>query len=415
MRRYETTARRVAVTAMLLAVCCCVSSVGAQEVWPGDINANGAVNGIDLLYLGVAEGKAGPERFDQGDDWQAYTAGPQWTESFSDGTNYKLADTDGTGTVEYNDRLILWVNNYGMTQSTYVPDNYPVANSMIDPTLQLTPASTTVLPGDTLEFDLHLGDALTPISNLYGISFKLTFDEAWVKDETSAPMWDPDVVNLSVENGPWPAPTSGNELEPFLQLQNVPGQVEMVIMRELPESAGGHGQIASIMVIIEDVVMLEDVATDFVIEDIVLVDENLNTYPVAGSTATITIGANSSALVAEDNGEETATEERTAGVETPEVTPPAVDQWTPGEIVDEGFAQVTIFPNPVVNQLQANTGSTVDVIENMQLFAADGKLVRQQANIQASSATMDVSSLPQGNYILQLETTTGTTVKQINK
>ncbi len=415
MRRYYTTAQRAAVIAMLFAIGCMATSAYTQNVWPGDINGNGTVNGIDLLYHGVAEGQVGPERFDQGTEWQAYSAGPQWVGSFNDGTNYSRADANGKGAVGYSDRKVLWEDNYGMTQSTHVLDNYPVANPLVDPTLQLVPTSTTVLPGEALQFDLFLGDAAKQVSNLYGITFKLQFDADWVKDETSAPMYDPNVVSISVDNAAWPAPTSGNELEPFIQLENDLGQVEMVILRELPESGSGHGLIASIMVIIEDVVMLENVETDFVINDIVLVDENLNRFPVAGSQTTVTIQANTSALQADEN-DDTATASMNAGVDMPEAMSLSVDQWAKDEIQGgDDIAQISVYPNPVVDRLQARTGSQTEMLESMKLFTADGQLLRQQLKIEATNTTMDVSTLPQGSYYVQLETNTGTTVKLINK
>ena len=169
------------------------------------------------------------------------------------------------------------------------------------------------------------------------------------------------------------------------------------------------------MVIIEDVVMLENVETDFVINDIVLVDENLNRFPVAGSQTTVTIQANTSALQADEN-DDTATASMNAGVDMPEAMSLSVDQWAKDEIQGgDDIAQISVYPNPVVDRLQARTGSQTEMLESMKLFTADGQLLRQQLKIEATNTTMDVSTLPQGSYYVQLETNTGTTVKLINK
>lgn len=54
---------------------------------------------------------------------------------------------------------------------------------------------------------------------------------------------------------------------------------------------------------------------------------------------------------------------------------------------------LTIYPNPVVDQLQVKGRA----IETMRLLSLDGKLIRS-----LDANTMDVSNLKQGNYILQL-------------
>ena len=44
---------------LLIALSISLPQTTAQSVYPGDINHNGLVNGVDLLYWGVAFGQKG--------------------------------------------------------------------------------------------------------------------------------------------------------------------------------------------------------------------------------------------------------------------------------------------------------------------------------------------------------------------
>ena len=76
------------------------SPLVGQEVWPGDINNNGTVNNVDLLYWGIAQGSAGLPRDEEGTDWGAYSIDDLWGQTFSNGLDYAYADCDGNGFVE---------------------------------------------------------------------------------------------------------------------------------------------------------------------------------------------------------------------------------------------------------------------------------------------------------------------------
>ena len=145
------------------------------------------------------------------------------------------------------------------------------------------------------------------------------------------------------------------------------GKLEVVIMRTESGSTSGHGDIASVMVAIEDIVMLEDIPTLFTIEDIKLVNDQLVESPIAGSSTTIVIEAGTMALQAEESDDDTAG----LGVGLVDDTAPdgpetvMADQWTTGETEEKGMVELRVYPNPVVNRLQVQTGSTTELVENM--------------------------------------------------
>jgi len=108
MRNLHVTALRAAVILLLITQWGIVLYAQSQQIWPGDINDNGIVNGVDLLYHGVAEGNIGPERAETGSDWEGYLSAPLWQNSFTDGINFSNADVNGRGKVEQGDRKVLW-------------------------------------------------------------------------------------------------------------------------------------------------------------------------------------------------------------------------------------------------------------------------------------------------------------------
>lgn len=409
MRSLHITALRAAGMLVLVVQLLVNHQLKGQEVWPGDVNNNGIVNGIDLLYHGIAEGKTGPQRYVDGTNWEGHTVSPAWNENFADGINYSFADANGKGKVERSDRSAIWQENYGMTHGTLVPDIYTAGDAQSDPVLKLFPNEEVVYPGEALELSVHLGDAQNVVDHFFAITFTLSFDPDLIKDETTAPLWNPNVVSLTANNANWPGSTFTNKLESFIQLNNSTGELEVVIMRKSLEDGSGHGEIASIMVIIEDVVMLQDENTTFTVDKIKLIDDNMVEYPIAGSSEEITIAATSSAYVSETTDhDETANQTRTGGAD-------AYDQSLPTATSSNEAIDISVYPNPVVNRVNVTTKGNNNELEAVKLYSATGQLLENQPSVSGQRAEVDMSSLPKGNYFLHLSTSNGTEVRQVTK
>ena len=78
--------------------------------------------------------------------------------------------------------------------------------------------------------------------------------------------------------------------------------------------------------------------------------------------------------------------------------------------VHEHEANVTIYPNPTVDQCHIVSDNSV--IRTVAIFDLNGKLVRQMS-VNDSHVEMDMSRLASGNYILRIATDNGTTVKNV--
>lgn len=414
MRNLHVPALRAAVMLLLITQWGAALCAQSQQTWPGDINNNGIVNGVDLLYHGVAEGYIGPERDETGSDWEGYTSGPSWLQSFSDGINFSNADVNGRGKVEQGDRKVLWRKNYGNTHGVLNPDGYSAGDAAQDPTLLLSASTSSVEAGEALNLSLSLGDATQSVDDFFGITFTIKFDPELFADELTAPLWNPNVFSLDLLSNTWLNGNSGNGAESFIQLNNEAGEIEVVILRKEQGEANGHGDIASIMIIVEDIAFLEEVDTGITVEKIKMVDQNLQEYPVAGSTEYVTIlAAPTQALTTVNNANSPAsgiTNRNGAN----EDTALSLDFLAPLNS-QENNQEINVYPNPVVNKVTIETSGEDNELRGVQLFSASGQLLKNQQAETTDGTEVDMTNLPKGNYFLHLTTNDGTTVKQVTK
>ncbi len=147
-------------------------------VWPGDMNANGIANNLDVLAYGIAFGETGPARADATTTWEGQTA-EDWGQNLPLlGADYKHIDADGNGVIELNDQFIIAVN-YNQTNENFVG---LLGNNLAGDDLFLVPQNTVAAPGGSLFFDVHLGTESNPINDLYGIGFQLELDTQYVQE-----------------------------------------------------------------------------------------------------------------------------------------------------------------------------------------------------------------------------------------
>jgi Secretion system C-terminal sorting domain len=75
--------------------------------------------------------------------------------------------------------------------------------------------------------------------------------------------------------------------------------------------------------------------------------------------------------------------------------------------------ELTIFPNPVVAQVQIRLANTTEATTNAQLFDLKGKLVgRAIFGENQASTSLDMSQLPAGSYVVSVGNTSKMVVKQ---
>ena len=217
------------------------SSVQAQCtddcVWPGDLNANGIANNLDALAYGIAFGQTGPTRTDANTMWEGQTV-ENWGPSLPVlGADYKHVDADGNGVIDINDQFVIAVN-YNQTNENFVE---LLGNNLPGDDLFLVPQNTEVAPGGSLIFDIHLGTEENPISDLYGIGFRIDIDTQYVQE-----------VNFDFSES-WVG--TDDDYFGFGKFSDEIDHAGVAVTRLDGNTVSGFGKIAQVEIVIIDVVL----------------------------------------------------------------------------------------------------------------------------------------------------------------
>lgn len=334
-------------------------SAFAQLVWPGDINNNGIVNGVDLLYLGIAFDAIGPQREEESTDWEGHPFPEPWTESFPNGLNYAYADCNGNGLVEEDDFDSAVEDNFGLTHGPLFSDGYANAQGEVSPRLRLEPQSTFAQEGDTVRIDLLLDDVASPVNNFYGMAIKLSYTNSLIEGDDG-----PD-FDLTEDN--WIEADNSTVLDLFVD-NDGQGQAEFAVSRTnqqaIPVNPGVIGQIS---IVIEDIIVgLSDDTLRVQIDSILLIDANLEAIPVQPDTVDIVIYRKT--------------------------------KW-PRKPIAIPLLDATIYPNPAEGRLIVNTPTP---LKNLNIIDETGRpmpaLIRQEDH---NSYSIHCSGLPSGIYFLR--------------
>ncbi len=151
-------------------------TVDGNCVWPGDANADGTVNMLDWLALGLAFDATGTPRTDQTIDYTAKQA-TNFATSFAGnlftGINHKHTDTNGNGTVEITDSTAI-TQNYGLVHALgatpITPSNSPEVLLSTESNTPLVAQSTTASIDITIQNALNGGAIST-----YGMVFRVSY------------------------------------------------------------------------------------------------------------------------------------------------------------------------------------------------------------------------------------------------
>ncbi len=147
-------------------------------VWPGDLNANGIANNLDILAIGFAIDETGPARSPANNDWEAMEV-DNWAGSLPIlGANYKHCDANGDGLVSTDDQFPVSIN-YNRTNPNFTG---LLGNNLLGDELFFVPQNNTTSPGGSYFIDVHLGRSDQTIDGIYGIGFQVVFDTQYVAE-----------------------------------------------------------------------------------------------------------------------------------------------------------------------------------------------------------------------------------------
>ena len=348
----------------------CSSIAEAQDIWPGDINNNGVVNGIDALYIGLSFGTTGPIRSGGNANWEAQPLQTPWPQNFPDGINFAFADCDGNGTIDEDDLEDAIGENFGLTHGVVTPDIYDNGAPGTAPALRLEASTLAAFPGESFTIDVFLGDDNFPVGNFYGISFTLSFDQEFLADD--------DGIEFEFAEGSWIDPTGDDNTETIFK-ETGTGVGEVTIVRNDLQPVSGMGRIGTFSIIMEDIIVgLELDTFNINIENVKMIDLDLNSFSV--------VPGNTFVLVAQDSSFLTNTAES-----------------LPSSLV-------RIYPNPVQHQLWIE--SEIDIEELKLVNSIGQQLFSIPGNLNNASLSLP-THIPDGVYYLLLYCKEGVINKKI--
>lgn len=144
-------------------------TVNLSNVWPGDVNFDGIVNGVDLMHLGNYLYQSSNSNLNGGMDWQAYER-PNWaTNQHADFCYYgnddlKHADCDGNGTIDSLDYEVIVKNwNQSHPDAPFIQPVVPCFffDDFSDYSISLLP--TQVINSNFIVFDIAVSNNSTPV------------------------------------------------------------------------------------------------------------------------------------------------------------------------------------------------------------------------------------------------------------
>lgn len=266
----------------------------AQQVWPGDVNNNGVVNGVDLLYWGIAFGSSGPPRAQVSTNWEAVPLLSLWAQSFPDNTNYAFADCNGDGIVDADDFDDAIEDNFGLTHGTLRPDGYANAQPGAAPRLRLQPDSENVGYGATVNISLSLDDSAMPVNNFYGMALKLSYTPGILAGD-DGPDFD------FVENN-WIA-ADNSFVQDLFEDNNGLGTAELATTRTNQQVIPVNpAEIGRFSIVIEDIIVGREIDTfRLQIDSIYLIDNEFGIIPVVPDTTIIIVSKDPKVTATEEN------------------------------------------------------------------------------------------------------------------
>lgn len=335
-------------------------------VWPGDANNNGIVNGIDYLFVAHALNTVGIPRLNQTIVWSEYPA-DAWGITFPNtDVDYKHADCDGNGVVEWDDMYAIADDNFDFVNVDF--EGYAGTNLSPGSDLFLEFSNENPAEGETIDITIHFGMEGQPINDVIGVAFELTLDTAIIKQE---------LTTIDAFGG-WLGNPDQNLCVIAKYDHLVDDAVDFAFARNDNTTVTGTGPIATLTITLEDVITGKKSPSQF--GEIPLAFEFKNVFAMNWDGEPYGIG-----------------------FEKNEV--PIAGTETSTHLIDEtDFAKV--YPNPANNLINVELEDAY--LNSVELKNVDGKLVHySNLKNKENHLLVDVSEMPTGIYLLTIATDKG--------
>lgn len=332
-------------------------------VWPGDVNNNGIVNEVDLLFLGYAFGETGNPRRAASSDWIGQEQVDVWEGSFPDGLNFAFADCNGDGVVDKGDVDVIQTNlNLTHNDVTFFADEILEATEGIDPQFSFLNQNLIVTPGQSVNLAIALGSDAIPVEGLHGVSFGIKVDPRFIQNSQT---------RFDFNDVAWISPFDNENTNLILE-DEANGRTTVSFTTTDRNPVTGGGAIGSFsFVIIEDIIdlLVTEDTLKVEIDSITLVTDDLEKIPIVGASVVLEV------------------EGRTTSVYNP--------------MLDE----IKLYPNPTNRRVLLQTNNIS--VHRIELVNSVGQVAYQKLLTKESFHDLDFQQVPQGLYWIRLITEFG--------
>lgn len=344
----------------------------AQSVWAGDVNNNGIVNKIDLLYLGYAFGEIGTPRIDTSTVWVAQNLPIAWDGNFPNGVNYLYADCNGDGIVDELDAAVIR-KNAGLSHDdvAIIPEEILIGEAGINPACRFNKPPKAIPVDQVFNLEIALGDLDIAVENLSGLTFTI--------DVT------PDIIGLSdtkftFKEDAWIDPNPEQTIQ-LQQRDTERARLKVALAKTDRIPVSGFGPLATVsFIVIGDLVdfLMVDSVT-FMIDSITVLDDALNPIPIVPDTIKLAVDKN----------------------------------LTVNTIDLETTTKIAVYPNP--NKGVLLIASNGIVLEKIELINGLGQQVFTEKLSNTTFQSIDFQYLEKGIYYMKIYSKKGVTTKTLHK
>ncbi|MEM1119356.1 MAG: T9SS type A sorting domain-containing protein [Bacteroidota bacterium] len=334
-----------------------------QTVWPGDVNNNGIVNEVDLLYLGFAFNATGSPRTDATTDWTGQTITTEWEGTFPDGLNFVYADCNGDGLVNEDDADVI-EENISLTHDdvTFVPDEFLPATPEIDPTFSFSDSAITTAPNVREDVLISLGSEDNILEDILGVSFNIKIDPKFFQTNRS---------RFELDQVTWISPFDEKAIDIIVPNPET-GTIKVAITKTDQKPVSGAGLVGTVsFVIIEDIIdlLVQSDTLKIDIDSVTVVKDDLEPIAVGGATLIVDLGG------------------RTVSTYNP--------------ILDK----IKLYPNPTSGWVLLKTNDIN--VERVEVVNSLGQVIFQKALQKQAFQSLDLSTVPTGIHWLRVVTEYG--------
>ena len=320
-----------------------------SNVWPGDTDYDLVVGSQDLYAIGLGYGYHKYARDSISNLYIAHSSYNWWMPQ-ANGVDFKHADCNGDSTISMSDTLAINLN-YSLP---HAPKALSIATGSLTD-IYLTYNKPIYHVGDTVKADVMIGSATNIKNNMYGLSFKLNYDESMVKFNSEKMIF----------NNSWIGNVNLTKIK-FSKISHQNGLLDASLVRITHTDTSGYGKIGTFEFVINDTV-----SNDHVFLNIY----NANQIDHNGINTSL-VSVLDSVMI------------DLSGVVT-------------GTSTIRDFKEITLHPNPSSEHVIISFTGVTDVDYNIELKSMDGKTILTK-HMSANNTVLDLNNISKGIYVLRL-------------